>query len=118
MPETRSSGVVTVQNLAPTTAVPKGYGADAATGTVRGLNNLTSGIPAGATYCIIQVRGGLIQWRDDGVNPTAADGGGMPLGYDASILGTSASIVYDADLTAFKYILRSGTPRLDVVFYG
>lgn len=118
MPETRNGANLQVSNLAPTVATVRGYRTDTATAAARSLNSAVGGIPANASYAVIQVTGGVVNWRDDGVDPTAAAGGGMPLGYDATLLGTSTTLVYDADLAAFKYILRAGSPRLDVAFYS
>ena len=102
------------------TLTAKGYGYVAGTGAAQGLAALSGGIPAGATYVLLWVIGGAVAWRDDGTDPTAVAGNGVPLGYDATNYpGIDASLVYDvAPFTAFKFITLSGSPVVHAAWYG
>lgn len=65
-------------------------------------------IPQDSKIAYIQVEGGDVKYRDDGTNPTAANG--MRL-YDGSVLE------YSGTLSALKFILASGAPKLNVTYY-
>lgn len=65
-------------------------------------------VPGGATYAVIQVEGGAIRWRDDGVAPTATVG---------MRLLTDGELFYDGSLSAFRAILATGTPILNIAYY-
>jgi hypothetical protein len=66
-------------------------------------------VPAGARMIYIAVSVAAIRWRDDLVAPTAS--AGMPV-------ASGADLVYGSNLAAFQYIAESGSPVMDVSFYG
>jgi hypothetical protein len=60
-------------------------------------------------YVVIQVQGGNVRWRDDGVAPTAAVGMTLPSG---------AELDYSGDLSMLRFISSSLVPILDVSYYA
>ncbi|HEV2225069.1 MAG TPA: hypothetical protein VGR84_18905 [Candidatus Acidoferrales bacterium] len=76
-----------------------------------GLSSCTGGIPTGAVVAWVIDESTNTRWRDDGTNPTASSG--MLL---AS--GNWPPMVYNGDLTKIKFVAVSGTPVLDIAFYG
>lgn len=72
-------------------------------------------VPAGATAAVINVVGGLVNYRDDGVDPTNAAsgaGGGMEL------LPTT-NFNYNINLANIRFIQQTGfTAKLNVSYYG
>lgn len=88
--------------------IPKGYT------SVSGLNTVkTIGVvPAGATMAIVTPVGGSVNYRGDGVDPTGAADGGMPLYSTAQIVLTGGQ------MSSFKFIEKTGnTTVLSVTFY-
>lgn len=65
-------------------------------------------IPALTKVAYIQADGGNIRYRDDGSVPTALIGMLLP---DTGILE------YTGDLSKLRFILASGTPKLNVSYY-
>lgn len=68
-------------------------------------------VPAGTIEALIQCTGGVVRWRADAEVPTAAVGGRINDGDAITIRGGHA-------LAAFKAILSSGAPVLDVTYWG
>jgi hypothetical protein len=64
--------------------------------------------PALTEMAVINVTGGTINWRDDGVNPTASVG---------MALTTGSYFIYNGPYLAFRAIAVSGTPVLNVSYY-
>jgi hypothetical protein len=64
--------------------------------------------PAGATYALVSATGENVNWRDDGVAPTAAIG--MPI-----IAGQPPVAL--ANLATLQFIQQSGDATLNVSFY-
>ena len=71
-------------------------------------------VPAGTKQAFIRVyaaSGTLgVRYRDDGTAPTTSVG--MPL------LSIDEPLCYQGDVSALKFIAISGSPELDVLFYG
>lgn len=86
-------------------AVPLGYRKVTSLDAAKGLGT----IPAGARYALIAVSGAGIRWRDDGTDPTSANG--MPAAADSSL-------IYDGPLASFRAIQTAASAVLDVAFYG
>lgn len=66
-------------------------------------------VPAGARLALIQADGADLRWRDDGVDPTATVG---------MILRMDSELVYNGDLAALRVIAISGSPILNVCYWG
>lgn len=64
--------------------------------------------PSYTKVAYVQVEGGQVRYRDDGVNPTAAVG---------MLLVDGAVLEYAGDLSTLKFITESGTPKLNVSYY-
>ena len=64
--------------------------------------------PAYTNIAYVQVEGGQVRYRDDGVDPTAAIG---------MLLLDGAVLEYAGDLSALTFIEESGTPKLNVSYY-
>jgi hypothetical protein len=87
--------------------VPKGYQQlTLGTGAVSVLT-----VPTGATVAVIRVETANARWRDDGVAPTTS--AGMPLNST-----DTSSLEYSGTLSAIQFIAQSGSPVLDVSYYG
>lgn len=72
--------------------------------TAKGLN-----APVGTKLAVITPQDANVRWRADGTDPTASVG--MPL-YSTSYLN------WTSNFSAIKFIALSGTPILNVVYYG
>ena len=66
-------------------------------------------VPPGAKVAYVEVGAAAVRWRDDGVAPTATVG--MPV-------AAGDALVYNAGLTAIRFIAQGGSPVLDVSYYG
>jgi predicted hotdog family 3-hydroxylacyl-ACP dehydratase len=66
-------------------------------------------VPAGATLAIIQAEAQIVRWRDDGTNPTAAVG---------MTIAAAATLVYDGNLNAIKFIEATASAKLNVAYYS
>ncbi len=66
-------------------------------------------IASGANYALIQVQGGALNWRDDGVAPSASTGMTIPSG---------GELVYNGTLSALQLCSQSGTVTVNISFYG
>lgn len=64
--------------------------------------------PAYTKVAYVQVEGGQVRYRDDGVDPAA--GVGM-------LLVDGAVLEYSSDLSALTFIEENGTPKLNVSYY-
>lgn len=69
-------------------------------------------VPTGGVFALVQVLNGDVQWRDDGVAPTAALGGGMVIYSGQSI------VVSDVGESAWEAIASQGTPVLLISYYA
>lgn len=67
-----------------------------------------TGIAGTPTVAIIAVESQGIRWRDDGVAPTASVG--MPV-------APGAVLIYDGDLTRFRFIQTAGSATVNVSYY-
>lgn len=67
-------------------------------------------IPKGAKYALIQVEASSVRWRDDGTAPTTTVG--MIQAPTDGIVG------FMANLQTLQFIAESGSPILDISFYG
>lgn len=74
-----------------------------------GAKGLT--VPAGATAASIQVMGQPVQYRDDGVHPTAVAGGGI-------MLLPTQTIPYNVALDDIEFIETVSGAYLVVLYYG
>lgn len=83
---------------------PLGYEQITSLSTVRQLTP-----PNGARVALIIAEGAPVEWRDDGQNPTASVG--MPL-------LANTPFPYNGDLSAIRFIAQSGSPILNVSYYG
>ena len=90
---------------------PLGYQQISATTLVAstGLNLPTPPVGRPIMAAVIQCNGGTVRWRDDGTNPTASIG---------MSLATGSELDYYGEMTAIKFIVSSGTPILDISYYG
>ena len=69
--------------------------------------------PAGATMAVIvdAVSATAVRYRDDGTAPDATHG--------ISVAGPNyPPLVYTGDLAAIQFILSTGAPILDILYYG
>ena len=101
MPDTSEEkpGFVTLANV-----IPMGF--EQLTGA--GVKTLT--IPPGSDKALIQVEINDIRVRDDGTAPTANIG--------VLIKTTDTPMIWEADLTAFKYIqILGAAPIVNILYY-
>ena len=75
--------------------------------TLATVQNLT--VPAGAKMAYIVAEASSVRWRDDGTAPTATIGMLIPSGGD---------IVYSSALGNVQFIAATGSPILNVSYYG
>jgi hypothetical protein len=94
--------------MGPLKLVPLGYQKIAAA-TLVAATPLT--VPTGATVAIIRVTAAPVRWRDDGTAPTATDG--IPLADTDTV-----PFEYWGSLSKIQFILQSGSPILNVSYYG
>lgn len=66
-------------------------------------------VPARASYAVITVEGQPVRWRDDGTNPTASVGNPLPVG---------ATLIYDGNLAAIKFIQTAVAGTINVAYYA
>ena len=66
-------------------------------------------VPAGATMALIVPETQNVRWRDDGVAPTASVGMLVP---------ANASMSYDGDLKAIRFIAVASGAVLNVSYYA
>ena len=64
--------------------------------------------PSYTKVAYVQVEGGQVRYRDDGVDPTAAIG---------MLLQDGAVLEYASGLSALTFITESGAPKLNVSYY-
>jgi len=74
--------------------------------TVPTRDNL--GMASTPTVAVIAVESQGIRWRDDGVAPTSTVG--MPV-------APGAVLIYDGDLTRFRFIQTAGSATVNVSYY-
>lgn len=68
-------------------------------------------VPPGTLEALIQCSGGLVRWRADDNNPTASQGNRLADEDGMTIRGARA-------LEAIKFIASSGSPVLDIAYWG
>ena len=106
--------VTTVRPLPVLTTIsrytPKGFCTLGSLAASQLLSSCAGGIPTGANYAVICAVSQGVNWRDDGVAPTAANGGGMPL-----VAGSC--FAYNADMTALRFIQTASSAVINVSFY-
>lgn len=74
-------------------------------------------VPAGAKAAIVQVTTADVNWRDDGVDPTADANGGMVLHIEGVTNGVIT--VFTGNLHTIKFIsTKTGGSTLLVSYYG
>ena len=66
-------------------------------------------VPTGATFAVVVPETQAVRWRDDGTAPTSSVG--MPL-------AAGASMNYDGDLSAVRFIEQTASAVLHVSYYG
>jgi hypothetical protein len=67
-------------------------------------------VPDGASIAVMGVDAANIRWRDDGTDPTSAIG--------ILMRSTDLPLVYSGNLAKFRLIEVSGTPLVNVSYYG
>jgi hypothetical protein len=67
-------------------------------------------VPTGARGALIVVETANVRWRDDGTNPTSAIG--------MLLVAAGDPFYYSGNLSALKFIAASGSPVMDVSYYG
>ena len=86
-----------------------GYGYD---GDMAAASALPSQPTGGRAYrCLIQTEAQSIRWRDDGVDPTAAVGGGF-------LLPVNVVLEYEGPISAWRGIETAAGAKLNVAYYG
>ena len=98
-----------MSNLFPGQFIPLGFASISISHTA--ASGLT--VPDGARMALIQGLTSPVQWRDDGVAPTAVDGGGMFMDHNLepmTIIGNLRTIKFISTLNAGSTLLVS--------FYG
>lgn len=81
-----------------------------ATNTASSASVTSGGIPPGATMAFLQAETADVRYRDDGGAPTASIG-------NIVVHGAGGQIFYAGTLSALRFILLSGSPLLDILFY-
>jgi len=98
-----------MSNLFPGQYSPLGF--EKLTLTNSAAQNLT--VPAMSKFALIQAATQAVNWRDDGVAPTAAVGGGMIMPVSLEPMG------FAGDLSSLQFIsTNAGGSTLLVSFYG
>jgi hypothetical protein len=83
--------------------VPVGYQQLTGMSSATGLT-----VPAGAQFALIVAETQNVRWRDDGTNPTASVG---------MLLTTGTTLVYEAGLSAIRFIAATAGAVLNVSYY-
>lgn len=84
--------------------VPSGYQRITNLATAVGLT-----VPEGARHALIQAEGKSVRWRDDGTDPTVADG---------LLIATDTIFSYHGALTRIRFIETAASATLHVAFYA
>lgn len=87
---------------------PLGYARHDDLSAVVGLNEIGSGVPAGARYALLAVEGASARWRDDGQAPSASVG--FPL-------YAGEHLQYAGDLYALRLVEMAAGCVLHVMYY-
>ena len=77
--------------------------------TAATLATSCSGIPAKSLVAVIVDETQSTRWRDDGTAPTTSVG---------MLLSVGSTLTYQGDLTKIQFVAVSGSPVMDVSFYG
>lgn len=88
-------------------AIPCGYEKITGLSAAKGLTAPTT--KGDVNACIIRTEGAAVRWRDDGTNPTAAEGIGMSV--------TDPPFEYTGDLSAIKFFEQAASATLYVSYY-
>ncbi len=91
--------------------VPLGFCALSSLSSVTSLSACSNGIPNGVTYAVICAYVSAINYRDDGVAPTSAQGTG------GQGISAGSCIPYNATFTALQFIQQSSGAILGITFY-
>lgn len=83
-----------------------GYQQVTSLGSATGLPS----IPTKAVIAVVTVETAGVRWRDDGTAPTATVG--MPIAANGSVS------FLETPLSAIQFIAQTGSPVLDVAYYG
>ena len=75
--------------------------------TLASATNLTP--PVGAKMAYIVSEASSVRWRDDGTAPTTTIG---------MLTASGGDLVYSSNLQAIQFIAATGSPILDVSYYG
>lgn len=65
--------------------------------------------PLGARHALIQAEGKAVRWRDDGTDPTVADG---------LLIATDTIFSYHGALTRIRFIETAASATLHIAFYA
>jgi hypothetical protein len=65
-------------------------------------------VPRGANFAVIVPETQTVRWRDDGVAPTSSVG--MPV-------QANATLIYDGDLNAIRFIQTTASAVLNICYY-
>lgn len=77
--------------------------------SVKGLADVSGGIPTGSHSVLLQAESQSIRWRDDGTDPTSSTG---------MVLAAGDSLLYDFPLTRIKFIESTPSAKLNITFWG
>lgn len=69
----------------------------------------TGGVPQNTVAAVIVVETANIRWRDDGTAPTTTVG---------MLMLSGSSLYYQGNLTTLQTVAVSGSPVVDISFYG
>lgn len=90
---------------------PLGFCALSSLGAATSLSSCSGGIPAGTSYAVICAYTQNVNWRDDGVAPTASVGTG------GQQIQSNNCIPYNGNFTAFQAIQQNSSAILGITFY-
>lgn len=96
------------QSIAFANLTPLGYCQLAISSAVK-INTCSGGIPAKAAAIIVIDETANTRWRDDGTAPTTSTG---------MLFASGTVLTYMGDLTNIQFVAVSGSPVLDISFYG
>lgn len=97
------------QNIIFANLVPLGFCQFTAAAASLISASCSGGIPKNSVVAVIVAETANVRWRDDGAAPTNAVG---------MLMLAGGSLYYQGDLTALQTIAVSGSPVVDISFYG
>lgn len=77
--------------------------------TVPSSTTIVTGKTVTARLAVLRAEAAPVRWRDDGQAPTASIG--------MHLEAADGFFAYTGDLSVFRVILESGTPKLNVSYY-